>query len=126
MNLDRRRLSGFCAVLALLTLLAGCVTGERVDWKARVGHYQYDDAVKEFGPPDRKETLTDGTLVAQWVMAGRDLRTSPFHRWDAGYGPYGRRWRADFGPPIEVVPAELMLLEFGPDRQLVTAKRQFR
>ena len=126
MNVDRHRLPGFCAALALLCLLAGCVTGPRVEWPARVGHYLYDDAVKEFGPPDRKETLTDGSVVAQWVLSGREVRAYPSHRWDAGYGPYGRRWRMEFGPPPEIVRAELMLLEFGPDHQLVQSRRQFR
>ena len=126
-NWARPAFSRLLLALACLGVLAGCVTTPHPDWKARVGHYAYDDAVKEFGPPDRKETLADGTVVAQWVTAGRDLRAYPSPHW-GGHGPYGRRWRMDFnfGTAYEVVPAELLLLEFGPDHQLVSAKRQSR
>jgi hypothetical protein len=47
-------------------LLAGCAT-HRVDWNARIGVFTYDQAVTELGPPDKKATLTDGTMVAEWV-----------------------------------------------------------
>ena len=47
-------------------LLAGCAT-HRVDWNARVGNYTFDQAVTEFGPPDKQARLSDGKLVAEWI-----------------------------------------------------------
>ena len=50
----------------LAILFAGCA-GHRIDWNARVGHYTYDQAVMEFGPPDKSARLTDGKLVVEWI-----------------------------------------------------------
>jgi len=49
----------------LATVCAGCV--HRIDWTGRVGHYTYDQAVTEMGPPDKQARLTDGRLVAEWI-----------------------------------------------------------
>ena len=51
---------------AALALFAGCAT-HRVDWNTRVGHYTLDQAVVEFGPPDKQARLSDGKLVAEWI-----------------------------------------------------------
>ena len=104
-------------MLAGVLWLAGCVSGP--DWPARVGSYTYDDAVKELGPPDKKETLTDGTLVAEWLQAnGRSYAT-----YRGGY-PRPYSW----GPPLEVAesPASYVRLTFGPDHQLTAAKRLYK
>jgi hypothetical protein len=47
-------------------LLAGCAT-QRIDWNARVGSYTFDQAVTDFGPPDKQAKLSDGRLVAEWI-----------------------------------------------------------
>jgi hypothetical protein len=52
--------------LAVAVLFAGCVT-HRIDWNARVGSYTFDQAVTDFGPPDKQAKLSDGKLVAEWV-----------------------------------------------------------
>lgn len=46
----------------------GCATA-RIDWNSRVGSFTYDQAVLDMGPPERSETLTDGTKVAEWLIA---------------------------------------------------------
>ncbi len=51
---------------AVAVLFAGCVT-HRIDWNARVGSYNFDQAVTEFGPPDKQAKLSDGRLVAEWI-----------------------------------------------------------
>jgi hypothetical protein len=51
---------------AAVMLFAGCATS-RIDWNARLGHYTYDQAVMEFGPPDSQARLSDGRLVAEWI-----------------------------------------------------------
>lgn len=70
--------------------LAGCATS-KIDWGSRVGSYTYDQAVKEMGPPNRKETLSDGSIVAEWVTA-----YSPRAGFAFGSG-YGHRYRYPYG-----------------------------
>ncbi len=56
-------------LLALLGALAfaGCATTPKIDWAARVGHFTYDQAVLELGPPDKVAKLDNGMIVANWV-----------------------------------------------------------
>ena len=56
----------FFLSLAVAVLFAGCVT-HRIDWNARVGAYTFDQAVTEFGPPDKQAKLSNGKLVAEWI-----------------------------------------------------------
>ena len=56
----------FFLSLAVAILFAGCAT-HRIDWNARVGSYNYDQAVTDFGPPDKQARLSDGQLVAEWI-----------------------------------------------------------
>ena len=53
-------------LLVALVIVAGCATNG-TDWNARVGHFTYDQAVLELGPPDKTAKLTDGQTVAEWV-----------------------------------------------------------
>ena len=53
---------------SLALLLTACATN-KVDWQGRVGNYSYDQAVLEFGPPDKEATLQDGTRVSEWLTA---------------------------------------------------------
>lgn len=54
-----------------LLLLAACATAPKVDWNSRVGHYTYDQAILEFGPPDKSARLTDGSTIAEWYQRRR-------------------------------------------------------
>ena len=56
-------------LLALLAALvfAGCATGPKIDWAARIGHYTYDQTVLELGPPDKEAKLDNGIVVANWI-----------------------------------------------------------
>lgn len=56
----------FSSLLAGLLLFAGCAT-TKIDWQSRVGAYTFDQAVLDFGPPDKSAVLTDGTRVAEWL-----------------------------------------------------------
>lgn len=69
-----------CVLLAIVLWSAGCASS-RVDWGSRIGSYSYDEAVLELGPPDKQARLTDGTLVADWIM-----RRGGYRR--VGVGPY--------------------------------------
>lgn len=48
-------------------LVTGCQTTKPIDWNSRVGTYTFNQAVTDFGPPDKETTLSDGKLVAQWI-----------------------------------------------------------
>lgn len=39
-----------------------------MDWNSRVGQWTYDDVVKDMGPADKVETLSDGAKVAEWLV----------------------------------------------------------
>ena len=54
-------------VLLAACVFAGCATGPKIDWAARVGHYTYDQAVLELGPPDKIAKLDSGVIVANWI-----------------------------------------------------------
>lgn len=51
---------------AIALIFSGCATN-RVDWNGRIGHYTFDQAVIELGPPDKQARLSDGHTVAEWV-----------------------------------------------------------
>jgi hypothetical protein len=53
---------------ALVLMNAGCASTPKPDWDQRVGHYSYDDAVRELGPPVGSTKLDDGTTVAEWFL----------------------------------------------------------
>ena len=53
-------------LFGLVTILfAGCATP--IDWNSRIGHYTYDQAIGDYGPPDKQARLTDGKLVVEWI-----------------------------------------------------------
>ncbi len=76
--------------LALVTLLlAGCVT-QRINWNARIGTYTFDQAVLDFGPPDKQARLSDGRLVAEWISrysnGGTVVFGTGFYNYPGGVG----------------------------------------
>jgi hypothetical protein len=73
-------------VIVALTVafLAGCTTRPPIDWNNRVGHYTYDQAMAELGPPDRQARLSDGKAVYKWFVQ-RPVGT----RFNSGMSYYG-------------------------------------
>ena len=105
-----------------LLLLAGCVT-PKIDWSARVGHYTYDQAVTEFGPPDKMAKLSDGTTVADWLERRGQVIVAP--------EPYFVPPGCYFGPLTPMysetyVPARFLRLTFGANQELKTWKEFVR
>ena len=49
-------------------LFAGCQTAPKVNWESRVGAWTYNDVIRDMGPADKRETLSDGTKVAEWLL----------------------------------------------------------
>jgi hypothetical protein len=66
-----RKNVGWVSFCFLVLLAAGCASRPEIDWASRVGHYTYDDAVREFGPPDKTAELSDGSRVAEWISVRR-------------------------------------------------------
>jgi hypothetical protein len=104
-------------LLCLTLWLAGCAT-QRVDWAARVGHYTYDQAVLDMGPPASQAKLADGTIVAEWLLS----RGATYVYGAAGpYWPYyGGAVTAQTGP------SRFLRLTFGPNGQLAAWKKVYR
>lgn len=98
--------------LLLVALFAGCATTPKIDWKTRVGTYSYDEAISELGVPDRSATLSDGTVVGEWLrrrgttyLGVNDFPGSHLHTYD-----------------LNRFPDNYLRLVFGPDRKLVRAE----
>ena len=105
------------ACLGAVLWLVGCVT-PRVDWNARVGHYTYEQAVLDMGPPDRDAKLADGTNVAEWLLnRGYTYVTG-------GPGPYGPFYGGTAS--AYTAPSQFLRLTFGPDGQLAAWKKTYR
>ena len=123
MKIFRIPLLCFVPVL-LLVLVAGCAT-QRIDWSARVGSYTFDQAIAEFGPPDKQAKLTDGSLVAEWltrrgyhqVYAGGFYGAGGFHGSAFCPGPYPPQYLDSYSPDY------FLRLTFGPDGRLKSWKR---
>ena len=99
------------ALITVLFLLAGCATN-KINWNSRVGTYSYDDAIIELGVPDRSATLSDGTMVAEWLQArGSAVGTISF--------PGSRVQTYD----VTQFPDHYLRLVFGPDKRLVRAEK---
>lgn len=105
-----RNLTAPVSFLAAALLLLGCAT-TRVDWNSRVGQYSYDDAITEMGVPDRQATLSDGSIVAEWL-----------ERRGGAYGTaYHSRYSRFHTYDVHEFPDRYLRLTFGPDRQLARA-----
>ena len=80
---------GSLPLAALVLLCASCVT-HRVDWNARLGGFNYDQAVIELGPPDKQAKLSDGRTIAEWVSrydTGSTVVVSGgYNRYPGGFG----------------------------------------
>lgn len=97
---------------ALCFLLAGCATN-KIDWNSRTGNYTYDEAITELGVPDRSATLSDGTVVAEWLSVRGGM-----------YGNFytfpGSRFQSY---DINQFPDRYLRLVFGPDKKLLRAEK---
>ena len=99
----------FAAITVLL--LTGCATTQ-IDWGSRIGTYTYDEAVLELGVPERQATLSDGTIVAEWLSyRGTTYAT---HNYYPFYYRYSRFHTMD----VHQTPDRYVRLVFGPDKLL--------
>ncbi len=108
-------------LFAMATIIAGCAT-QHVNWQTRVGNYSYDDAVRAYGPPDKHEQLSDGSIMADWVVReGHSVVTpQPYLMGPNNMGPAAPAYSSTY------VPTYYMRLVFGPDKQLKEYKNYYR
>jgi len=106
-------LRGGLVLVTCCLLLSGCAT-QKIDWSLRIGVYDYEQAVLDFGPPDKQEKLSDGTMVAEWL-------TQRGYTYISGGGYWGYPYRY-WGPPYPAyattTPDYYLRLIFGADGKL--------
>jgi hypothetical protein len=108
-------------VVALVLILVGCKTAQ-IDWSKRVGTYTYDQAVMEFGPPDKRATLEDGSIVAEWLLQrGR----TDANYWPSPYYGYYGYYYGPIYPSITTTswPDQYLRLIFNPEHRLADWRR---
>lgn len=111
-----RWLSGFL----LLILLTGCATN-KINWPSRVGTYTLDQAVVDYGPPDKQAKLQDGSTVVEWMThRGRTYAHVPM-----GYGSYPWAYGPYYSPFIDTynTPDYFLRLVFSPEGVLKDFRR---
>jgi hypothetical protein len=108
---------GFRIMACLCLTLAGCAT-PRVDWAARIGHYTYEQAVTDLGPPDKQAKLDDGTRVTEWLT----LRGYNYTYVGPGaYGPFYPGYLSTY-----TAPSQFLRLTFGANDQLTAWKKVYK
>jgi hypothetical protein len=122
-----RRAGGWGAMIVLAALCVSCAT-TKIDWNSRLGVYTYDQAVIELGPPDKSATLSDGTIVAEWLTR-RGSSGGYSDVYYAGPWPYPH-WRGYYYPPLYYydppTPSYFLRLVFGTDGRLTEWRRVAR
>ena len=108
------RFSTFLLLGAMITDLGACASKPKPDWDQRVGHYTFDQAVQEFGPPASSIRLQDGTTVAEWF-----LKAGPQFSFGLGTGFASGPVGVGVGQGVTTPPkGHFLRLTFGPDGQL--------
>jgi len=105
---------GVC-VLGFLCL--GCETYGKADWKARVGHYTWDQAIEELGPPESEAKTSDGSRVADWVISRSRTYST------AVRGPMFWSWS---GQDVTTTAESHLLLTFDAQGRLKAWKRIYK
>lgn len=103
--------------LPVVLLLGGCRTNANAHWDTRVGKANYDDVVREYGPPERETTLSDGSRVGDWFQKRGGTWFSTYQTFPDGFTTYGQA--VDF-------PDRLIRLTFGADGVLQSWKAVYR
>ena len=101
----------------LWVLSAGCETYGKADWKSRVGHYSWDQAIEELGPPESEAKTSDGSRVARWVLSRSRTYST------AVRGPMFWSWS---GQDVTTTAESHLLLTFTAQGQLKAWKRIYK
>ena len=87
-GLSRRLILRLFLVLALVLMFSGCASTPKINWASRIGIYTYDQAVMDFGPPERYAKLSDNTVVAEWLTYRGRSTTYVTGGYSYGFGYY--------------------------------------
>lgn len=102
-------------LLGLILFATGCATTRSVDWASRIGVLTYDEAVLEMGVPERQATLSDGTIVAEWLKyRGGSYATDTIMPFSYRSYYFPRFYTYD----VHRFPDRYIRLVFGPDMVL--------
>jgi len=120
--MNRAFLQSWLATLSValgVCLLSACTTRPKVDWNGRVGVYSYDQAILDYGPPDKRAELSDKSIVAEWLTRYGDYRIDSYGSAAGYYGrpyrPYGYYQGYAFGPhDVSRTPDRYLRLIFDP------------
>jgi len=108
-------------ILALtVAFLASCATRPPIDWDSRVGHYTFDQAVNELGPPDRQARFSDGKAVYKWFV--QPPVAPHFNSGMSNYGNNGFGASQTIGPTFN---NQMLQLTFDTDGQLTAWSKNY-
>ena len=107
-----------CTSVLLLTSIVmmnpGCASTPKPHLDQRVGHYTYDEAVRELGPPVGSTRLDDGTTVAEWFLKYAAQMSFGF-----GASSYGGAGGVGVGQSVTTPPkGHFLRLTFDPAGKL--------
>jgi len=106
-----------CSLAALL--FAGCASPKpSINWNSRVGHYTYQQALMEFGQPDRQTQLVDGKTEYRWFA---EPHVPPVNSGMANYGNTGFTANQNTGPDY----SRYLQLTFGPNGVLTDWSKNY-
>ena len=103
-----------------VAFLTGCATPPPVDWDSRVGHYSYNQAISEFGPPDRQVRLSDGKVVSKWFV---QPPVAP--RFNSGMSYYGNHGLGAGQAIGSGLNSQMLQLTFGADGKLIAWSKNY-
>ena len=108
-------------ILALaIALLTGCATPPPVDWASRVGHYSYNQAISEFGLPNRQTKLSDGKVESKWFV---QPPVGP--RFNSGMSYYGSNGFGAGQTPGGGYNNQMLQLTFGTNGTLINWSKNY-
>ena len=113
--------TGLLAGLLLIFALAGCTTTPKIDWNSRVGSYTYDQAVIDYGPPDKSAKLSDQSMVVEWLTqkGGYQSYGHGMASYGHPYRPYGYYPGYVYAPyDVSRTPDRHLRLVFDPEGKL--------
>ena len=112
----------FAVIVALaVAFLTGCKTPPPVNLDSRVGHYTYDQAISEFGLPNRQSKLSDGKVVSKWF-----IQPPVGPRFNSGMSYYGSNHGFGAGQAIgSGLNSQMLQLIFDPNGTLTAWSKNY-